>query len=208
MGVKMLRVGKALPAVIAEEGLLARVRSLVAVAVHFLAERHVAVGAGVRLFTRVDSLVLFQSADGDEAFLADRAHVRLLVGVHALVLFKVRFVIETHVAVCALKRPLTGVYALMAFEVSFGLEAVAAQFTAERFVSAVRLHVDFEGGLRGVSFAAHAADVRPQQLLFIAILVHFHVSRQKRRRHQLLSTDTARRDGFYSTLLLFTISFL
>lgn len=129
---------------VTQERLLSRMRSLVAVAVHFLAERHVAVGAGVWLFTCVNSLVLFQSTDGDEAFLTFRADVRFLVSVHALVFFKVRFVIERHFAVRALKWPLPGVYVLMAFEVSFCLEAVAAQLTAERFVSAVRLHVDFE----------------------------------------------------------------
>lgn len=191
---------------VTQERLLPRVRSLVPVAVHFLAEGHVAVGAGVRLFPRVNSLVLLQSADGDEAFLADGAHVRFLVSVHALVFFKVRFVIETHFAVRAAKRTLPGVYALVALQVSFRLEAVAAQFAAERFVSAVRLHVDFEGRERGVSFLALGTDVRPERLLFHAVLVHFHVSRQKRRRHQLLPADGAGRDGFYPALLLFPIS--
>lgn len=122
---------------VTQERLLPRVCSLVAVAVPFLAERHVAVGAGVWLFTCVNSLVLFQSADGDEAFLTDGAHVRLLVGVHAFVFFKVCFMIETHFAVSTLKWSLPGVYALMAFEVSLGLETVATQFTGERFVPAV-----------------------------------------------------------------------
>lgn len=192
---------------VAEERPLSRVCPLVAVAVDFLAKGHFAVGAGVGLFTRVNSLVLFESAYGDEAFLTDRAHIRFLISVHTFVFFKVCFVIETHFAVSALKWSLPRVDVLMAFEVSFRLEAVATQFTAERSVPAVRLHVDFEGSVCGVSFITNATGMRPQYLLFITILVHFHVSRQKRRRHQLLSTDTAGRGHLFSTLL-FTILLL
>lgn len=193
---------------VTEERPLSSVCPLVAVTVDFLAEGHFAVGAGEGLFTRVNSLVLFESADGAEAFLTDGAHIRFLISVHAFVFFKVRLVIKTHFAVGALKWSLPRVDVLMAFEVSFRLKAAATQFTAERSVPTVRLHVDFEGRVCGVSFLTNATGMRPQYLLFIPILVHFHVPRQKRFRHQLLSTDTAGRDRLYSTLLFFTLLFL